>query len=171
MTQESGPDLLTYLDSNVLIFATGAGRANTTPFVIRSIEAAWSLVNDPRRRFVVSTMHDLELLPGTRLKLKQVLRKRSPKSAKRLIAELNFLESFLRDPSWIRVSLDERLALVAMELASTAMGLTAADALHAAAACSAGAELITVEATSKPLFRIDPSRLKVINLLEFAPTL
>jgi len=147
----------TYLDSNVIIRAAKAAHELDDLLV----QAAWRLLNESNREFVVSALHDLELLPGTRALLKRLV----PDSlrARRVALELAFYEDFLASAKH-RVELSPSLTKTAMELSESALGLSAADALHVAAATTAKAEFVTSERTEKPLFSLTGSGFPIRSL-------
>lgn len=148
---------LTYLDTNVIVRAARAAHELEDELV----SSAWRLLSDSRRRFVVSPLHELELLPGTR----GLIGRLPPNSVRRRRVELEllFYEDYLNSAA-LRLPLAEPIVATAMELAESSPGLGAADALHAATAKHAGAELITTERVGTPLFRLADPDLRVTHL-------
>jgi len=104
------------------------------------------ILDDPGRQFLVSDFLRLEVLPKPRFN--------------RQDHEAEFMEAFLEAGEDIEVS--HALTQKALDLACT-YGLSALDALHAAAALTAGAqELITLEKPTKPLCRV--KELHVVSI-------
>lgn len=128
----------TFLDSGVLL-AAWRGEALAAP--------ALSLMADDDRVFVTSQLVRLELLPKPRFE-KRPLEVR--------FYEAHFAEAIACEP------LSDDLGRAAESLAAR-YGLSAADALHIAAAVRQGArEFYTSERPGKPLFRV--KELTVISL-------
>jgi predicted nucleic acid-binding protein len=126
--------VLTYLDANVLITAQ-AGKADLA-------ERAFSIIGDSSRTFAASIFLKLELLPNSRGK------------------QLEFYEEYFGQ---VGVMADDLRKITQSALVEgRAHGVAALDALHLAAAASVGAELITFERPTKPLFR--SSLVKVTSL-------
>lgn len=135
------PMIRTYLDAGVLI-AAARGKA---PIAIRALE----ILDDPNRQFVSSIFLKLELLPKT------IYFKNS--------AETEFYEAVLDSVSYWANSTDSIVEQAYRE--ACAFGLAALDALHVAAAVSAGAdELVTTEKSNKPIHRT--RSIKVISIWE-----
>jgi len=125
----------TFLDSGVLISAHRG-----EPEIRRR---ALSLLDDPGRAFVTSDFVRLELLP------KPMFNRRS--------TEVSFYEAFFAVANHQPIS--RRLVETAFSEASR-WGLSAADALHVAAAKLKGCkEFHTTETEGKPLFRVKGIRI------------
>jgi len=128
----------TYVDSSVLIAAWRGGN----PVGKRAME----ILDDPGRQFLVSDFLRLEVLPKPRFHRKE--------------DETQFMEAFLEAGEDIEAT--HALTQTALDLA-TRYGLSALDALHAAAALEARAQdLITVEKPDKPLCRV--KELHVVSI-------
>jgi predicted nucleic acid-binding protein len=121
---------LVYVDAGVLIAAARGGDEEA--------QRAFEILGDPELTFASSVYVQLEVLP------KPVYF--------RLTAESEFYEAFFSQVSvWSPAT--EALTGRALEEATQA-GLSAMDALHVAAASSAGVtELITTEGRGKPIHR------------------
>lgn len=131
----------TYLDAGVLI----AAARGTAPIAIRALE----ILDDPNRQFVSSVFLKLEVLP------KAIYFKNS--------AESEFYEAVLDSVIYWADSTDSIVEQAYKE--ACAFGLAALDALHVAAAASAGAdELVTTEKRNKPIHRTQS--VKVISIWE-----
>ena len=101
-------------------------------------EQALAVLDDPEREFVSSMYIKLETLPMA------VHMRRG--------GQVEAYEAFFDSVSrWVPSSpvLSERALALASE-----HGITAVDALHAAAAEAEGAELVTTEKSTKPMFRV-----------------
>ena len=123
---------LTYVDASILIHAAAKSTAETFARKMR----AHQILNDPSRTFVSSAFLKLEVLP----KAKWFNKKR----------EIDVYDAFFRVvESW---SPDAELILPALDLASD-FGLGALDALHLCAAKHFGAEFISAEKPTKPIYR------------------
>ena len=124
------PAIRTFLDAGILITAfRGSGDAALV---------AQNLVDDPGRAFIASDVLRLELIP---------------KSAYHgHFLERQFYEAYFAAAEVVETT----PALVqSAEREATSCGLSAADALHVAAAIAAGAaELVTTEGQTKPLHRV-----------------
>ena len=121
--------MLTYLDSNVLVqAATGTNRAIQ--------QRALAIITDPNRQFVSSLFSRMEVIP---------LAIHFGRTKERL-----FYETFFRRvQSWVDpVDIYDDAYQLACKHA-----LSALDALHVAAASFAGAELVSAEKPTKPLYR------------------
>lgn len=131
--------VLTYLDTGVVL-AVVRGEPGAS---LR----AYAILNDPAREFVGSEMLRLELLPNAIYFQRQI--------------EQQFCEAYLKQTTiWVKPS--QKLFASAFTLACD-HGISALDALHIAAAVSAGAvELITTEKPSKPIYRA--SIIKITSL-------
>jgi len=130
----------TFLDAGVLI----AAARGTGGMALRALE----VLDDPNRTFVSSIFVKLEVLP-----------KAVYNSFKE---EAEFYESFFENDVEFWVGFSDEMADFAQEQAAR-FGLGALDALHTAAAISAGAEeFITTEKPGKPLHRVKD--LRVISI-------
>lgn len=130
----------TFIDSGVLIAASrGIDEVSQT---------AMGVLDDPERVYVTSDLVRLEVLP------KAIYNKRA--------VEAEFYRLFFDGVEEV-VAITQTLVSQALNEASQ-YGLSAIDALHIAAAKSVAVEeFVTVERTTKPLFRV--SGLKVTTLL------
>lgn len=145
MSKRSAPR--TYLDAGVLISAFGASGP------LRPV--AWPLATDPDRPFVTSDTLALEVFP-------QPIRNSRT-------AELRELDRFFKDAE-INIGLSGPLFSSALDLACR-FGLSAADALHVAAALEAKAdEFVTIEKKSKAFGSVRLPGLKIIFLAARTPT-
>jgi hypothetical protein len=121
---------LTFVDAGVLIAAARGGNIQAA--------RAMEIFDDPEREFAASAFLRLEVLPQA------LFNKR--------VAEAEFYEAFFATVSHWATDL-AAVAEIAMREAS-ANGVEAMDALHVAAAASAGAsELITTEKPSRSIHR------------------
>jgi len=121
----------TYIDANTLIVAFRGDHS--------AADAALGLLGEPERTFVSSAYLRLETL-------------RKPLFYRRE-DEIAFMESYFSMVS-LWVPTDDALVERALRLAAQ-FDLGAMDALHAAAALWAGADLfVTMERPTKPLFRV-----------------
>jgi predicted nucleic acid-binding protein len=129
----------TFLDAGVLIAAfRGAGALGA---------ATRDALDDPDRQFVASDVLRLEVTP------KSVYHGRA--------AETQFYEAYFSSVAAMIVTTPDIVRNA--ESIAAKHGLSAADALHIAAATEAAAtEFITTERNTKPLFRV--SDLKIISL-------
>lgn len=131
----------TFVDAGVLI-AAARGKADVATHAMR-------ILDDPDREFVASPFLKLEVLP------KAVYEKRQ--------AEVEFYETFSNAVTYWVHSVEETAKNAYTEACK--FGLNAMDALHVAAAISAGAEeLITTEKPEKSIHRVDS-----INILSIRP--
>ena len=122
----------TFLDSGVLISAA-RGTDNTAL-------QALQILDDPDLAFVSSIFVKLEVLPKA---IYNGFRE-----------EASFYRSFFENDVDFWVSFSDELVETAQQNAGK-FGLSALDALHVAAAISAGAdEFITTERSGKPMFRV-----------------
>lgn len=121
---------VTFVDSGLLI-AVAQGKDDV-------YEEALSVLDDPEREFVSSIYIKLEVLPmATWLGHED---------------QVKAYQEFFDDVSrWVPSSLD--LSNRALDLARE-HGLRAMDALHVAAAEAEGAELVTTERPTQPMFRV-----------------
>jgi len=121
----------TYVDANALIVAYRSDQP--------AAQAVLALLGDPARRFVASPYLRLETL-------------RKPLFYRRE-DEIAFMERYFASISlWVPAS--DALVARALDLAAQ-WDLGAMDALHAAAALQAGAEVfVTMERPTKPLFQV-----------------
>jgi predicted nucleic acid-binding protein len=134
---------VTYVDAGVLISAARGTH--------RSSLAALTILDDPGRYFASSEFVRLEVLP------KALFHKRTSESA--------FYEQFFQSVErW--ASIEQDLFADALRIASE-IGLSAMDALHAAAALSVEAdELITTETPRKPIHRVRGILVRTIHFPE-----
>jgi len=131
----------TFVDAGVLI-AAARGKADVATHAMK-------ILDDPDREFVASPFLKLEVLP------KAVYEKRQ--------AEVEFYETFFNAVTYWAESVNEITKNAYIEACK--FGLNAMDALHVAAAISAGAEeLITTEKPEKSIHRVDS-----INILSIRP--
>ena len=131
----------TFLDAGVLIAAFRSRNAASTP--------ALTLLDDPERIFVTTDYVRLEVLPKPLYFRRQT--------------EAEFYEAFFAAAELVEVS--QSLVLEAFEEARQA-GLAAMDALHVAAAKRAGVEeFITVERSTKPVFRVAGLTVRMLESL------
>jgi hypothetical protein len=129
----------TYVDAGILI----AAARGQTPIAAR----AFAILDDPDREFAASIFLKLKVLP------KAIYHNN--------FSEVEFYETFFHTVSFWANSL-ETIADHAYQEACAA-GLAALDALHVAAAVSAGVEeLVTIEKPDKPIFRIQS--VKVVSI-------
>jgi len=130
----------TFLDAGVLIAA--ARGTDETAF------QALQILDDPNRAFVSSIFVKLEVLP------KAIYNGFKEEEA--------FYQSFFENDVELWVSFSDELADVAQQQAGK-FGLSAMDALHVAAAISAGVdEFVTTEKPGKPLNRVKGIKVKSI---------
>lgn len=129
----------TFLDANVLIRAfRGVGEVS---------ERACAVLDDADREFVCSDILSLELLPKAQYHGQH--------------AEEAFYDDFFQAAAQL-VATTPDLVEAATDFARR-YRLSAADALHVAAAIRAGAEeLVTAEKLTKPLFRV--TELRVVSI-------
>jgi predicted nucleic acid-binding protein len=131
----------TFVDAGVLI-AAARGKADVATHAMK-------ILDDPDREFVASPFLKLEVLP------KAVYEKRQ--------AEVEFYETFFNAVTYWAESVNEIAKNAYIEACKS--GLNAMDALHVAAAISAGAEeLITTEKPEKSIHRVDS-----INIFSIRP--
>jgi len=131
----------TFVDAGVLI-AAARGKADVATHAMK-------ILDDPEREFVASPFLKLEVLP------KAVYEKRQ--------AEVEFYETFFNAVTFWAESVNEIAKNAYIEACKS--GLKAMDALHVAAAISAGAEeLITTEKPEKSIHRVDS-----INIFSIRP--
>ncbi len=129
----------TFVDSGLLI-AVAQGRDDV-------YEQALSVLDDPEREFVSSEYVKLEVLPmATWLG-----------RTDQVEAYQEFFDSVSR---WVPSSLE--LSNRALALACQ-HGLNAMDALHVAAAEAEGAELVTTEKPTQPMFRVTSTTITSIH--------
>jgi predicted nucleic acid-binding protein len=128
----------TYLDANVLIAAWN-GDDETRAW-------ARAVLDDPRRRLVVSDFVRLEVLPKPNFHGKSL--------------EVAFMQTLLASAETVQVSTN--LIQYALALAGR-FDLSPLDALHLAAAAEAGVdELVTLERPEKPMCR--QTEVRVVSL-------
>lgn len=124
--------ILTFVDASVLIYAATKPTAATFTRRLRALQ----VLGDPDREFVASEYLRLEVMPMA--------------SYYQKARELAFYEKFFNGVTrWA-----DPLALLAPAFADACQhGLGALDALHLAAAASLGAEFVSAERPTKPLYR------------------
>jgi predicted nucleic acid-binding protein len=128
----------TYLDSGVIIAACRGDRAIS--------DAAFAILEDSERKFIISNYVKLETLPGA------VFLKYE--------SQVLFYEEFYKECEIFPTS--HNLTCEALELAKK-YGIGGIDALHVTIAINAGAkEFITNEKPTKPMFRV--KEIKVTSL-------
>ncbi|MBK8465469.1 MAG: PIN domain-containing protein [Chloracidobacterium sp.] len=128
--------ILTFPDASVLIYAATRPSAQTFARRMRALQ----VFNDPDREFVASEFLRLEVLPIAKF----FGRKR----------EVKFYETYFAGVEhWAD---DTALISPALALASQ-YGLGALDALHICAAGQLGAELVSAEKPTKPIYRAYPN--------------
>ena len=131
---------VTFVDAGVLI-AAARGRADV-------FARAMEILDDPERTFASSEFVRLEVLP------KAVFNRKSE--------EAEFYSEFFRAVSHWPGNIDAVVTDAYNK--GIKYGLAAMDALHAAAAISAGAEeFITTEKDGKPLHRVTDIRVQSIH--------
>jgi predicted nucleic acid-binding protein len=124
--------ILTYVDASVLIYAATKPTAITFPRRLRALQ----VLGDPDREFVASEYLRLEVLPIA--------------SYFNKAREVAFYEKFFGGVSnWADVA---PLVAPAFSIARQ-YGLGALDALHLAAAAQFGAEFVSAERPTKPIYR------------------
>lgn len=123
----------TYFDTGVVI-AAFSSKSNAA-----DVDLALELITDPSREIVTSGLLKLELLPSA--------------MGVGDADQVDALQEFF-DAADYYVAVDETLIERAIDEAAQLNGIGAIDALHLAAAISAGArEFITTEKRTKPLYR------------------
>ena len=128
----------TYIDANVLI-AAFQGKENIA-------HKALQVLDDPERKLVVSDYLKLEVFP------KPVFYKRAE--------EIEFMQAIIDDAENIETS--PELTKLAIKLASD-YDLSPVDALHVGAATIARVdEMVTLEKTSKTMFKVDV--VKIVSI-------
>jgi len=128
----------TYLDSGVIIAACRGDRDIS--------DAAFAILEDSERKFIISNYVKLETLPGA------VFHKYE--------SQVLFYEEFYKECEFFPTS--HTLTCEALELAKK-YGIGGTDALHVTIAINAGAkEFITNEKPTKPMFRV--KEIKVTSL-------
>jgi predicted nucleic acid-binding protein len=132
----------TYLDADILIAAAKGTEVFSAP--------ALEVLDDPERSFACSDYVKLEVLPNAAYFERTGI--------------VAFYEEFFESVErWVPSS--PELSARALDLACQ-HGLGAMDALHVAAAEAAGAELLTAESPTKPMFRVGPPRVVSIRTAE-----
>jgi len=124
--------ILTFPDASVLIYAATKPTSQTVARRMRALQ----VFNDPDREFVASEFLRLEVLPIAKFFGKK--------------REIQFYETFFANVS--RWADDTALIAPALVLASR-HGLGALDALHICAADQFGAEFVSAEKPTKPIYR------------------
>ncbi|MDM8557288.1 PIN domain-containing protein [Candidatus Parabeggiatoa sp. HSG14] len=134
-------DKKTFLDTGVLI------KAFQSP--LEEGKKAFNIVAAPDRKFVVSDLLKLELLPKARFH----------KQSK----EIAFYEDFFKSAT-LSIEINSALVEKAIALASE-YDLAPCDALHLSAAIEAKVdEFITTEKPTKPFFRVQKLDFQIISL-------
>ncbi len=134
------PKTRTFIDTGVLIAAATGNDAVAA--------RAMTVLDDPGRAFVTSDFVRLEVLPKARYH--------------KNVDEAAFYEAFFDDAEEIIESTGTLVAAAQEE--AEAIGLSAVDALHVAAARRGDSdELFTSEKPSKPLFRVAAIRVRTIR--------
>lgn len=132
---------LTYLDSGVLIAAT---RGDSKLF-----EAAYEIINDPDREFVVSDILKLELLPKATFE----------KNADEVDFYTTFFLKAVQTIDTTPKKTSDTLALACK------YGLHAIDALHIQTGVDANiSEFVTTEKPTKPFFRVTNLTFKLTSI-------
>ena len=137
----------TYLDTGVLIAAFAGTQ--------RLSDAAFAVLNDPDREFVITDFLKLELLP------KAIFNKKSN--------EADCYNAFFEHACDV-VEITSELMIGALKLACL-HDLSAIDSIHVhSALVSSTSEFITTEKPTKPFFRITDTSLKIISLASMEDT-
>jgi predicted nucleic acid-binding protein len=124
--------ILTFVDASVLIYAAVKPTSMTFPRRLRALQ----VLGDPDRDFVASEYLRLEVMPVARYFNKS--------------KEVAFYETFFAAVSaWI----DPVNIITPAYTLACQYGLGALDALHVAAASHSGAELVSAEKPTKPIYR------------------
>lgn len=130
----------TYVDSCLLI-AAYQGTQDLSNDAI-------AVLDDPERRFVVSSYVELEVLPKARFHNK--------------VAEVDFMQQFL-EAATERIEPSQQIADDAILLAAT-YDLSPVDALHASVAKAAKVdEFVTLEGANKPLLRVQEANVVTLR--------
>lgn len=124
--------ILTFVDASVLIYAAVKPTPTTFPRRLRALQ----VLGDPDRDFVASEYLRLEVLPVARYFNKS--------------KEVAFYETFFAS---VTVWVDPIDIIKPAHTLASKYGLGALDALHVAAAERAGAELVSAEKPTKPIYR------------------
>lgn len=137
----------TYLDTGVLISAFSGNHSLH--------DAAFEILDDPEREFVITDFLKLELLP------KAIFHKQSEEEC--------FYNAFFEGACDV-VEITSELTIGALKLASL-YNLSAIDSVHVhSALISSTAEFITTEKPTKPFFQINDPSLKIISLASIEDT-
>jgi predicted nucleic acid-binding protein len=132
--------IITFIDAGILI-AAARGQSEVSA-------RAMAVLDDPDRTFASSEFVRLEVLP------KALFNRKSE--------EAEFYDAFF-DAVTHWPSSNDAVVRHAYDIA-VALGLSALDALHVAAAVSAGAEgIVTTEKRTKPLHRMKDIRIRSIH--------
>jgi predicted nucleic acid-binding protein len=123
---------LTFVDASVLIYAAVKPTSMTFPRRLRALQ----VLGDPDRDFVASEYLRLEVMPVARYFNKS--------------KEVAFYETFF---AAVAMWVDPIDIIKPAYALACQYGLGALDALHVAAASHAGAELVSAERPTKPLYR------------------
>lgn len=131
----------TYLDTGVLIAAHSGEH--------KLFEAAFAVIDDPNREFVITDFLKLELLP------KPTFLKKTE--------EVDFYNDYFANAVETLETTPMKTS-AALDLACE-YGLSAVDAIHMQTAVEAGiAEFVTTEKESKPFFRIKNPTLQLTSI-------
>jgi predicted nucleic acid-binding protein len=130
----------TYLDANVIINALSGDDAVSG--------AAFSIIDDPERILLVSDYLWLEVRPKM--------------DYHHEVVQAAFVDMIFNAAELIR---SDEILIDKAKIIARKYGLSAMDALHAAAAIIGNAdELVSFEKLTKPIFRIPADELRVISL-------
>lgn len=132
--------ILTFLDASVLIYAASRPTHQTSALHFKALR----LLADPERSFAASSFLKLEVI--------------SIPTFYKKTRELKFYERYFQSISVWADSLT--LTDPAIEIACQ-FGLSALDALHLAAAQQVGAEFVTAERPTKPIYRAHGNVLSI----------
>ncbi len=124
--------ILTFVDASVLIYAAVKPTPATFPRRLRALQ----VLGDPDREFVASEYLRLEVLP-----LAHYFNKSK---------EVAFYETFFAS---VTVWVDPIDIIKSAHTLASKYGLGALDALHVTAAEQVGAELVSAEKPTKPIYR------------------
>jgi predicted nucleic acid-binding protein len=118
-------------------------------------DAAFAVLDDPEREFVITDFLKLELLP------KAIFHKKN--------TEANFYNTFFEQACYV-VEITSELTTGALALACL-YNLSAIDSIHVhSALVSSSTEFITTEKPTKPFFQITDTSLKIISLASMEDT-
>jgi predicted nucleic acid-binding protein len=126
----------TFLDANVFIAAADSGE--------RGHQESLRVLFSPGRVLIATRLVRIEVQPPPRTRDRELQRQTRD-------TYLSFVDEWL--------PIDDALAAEAELLREQTPGLSPMDSLHAAAAIRAGAELVTLEAVTKPLYAVPGLRV------------